>query len=210
MKERHIQINSKLLSSHLFWKIQSLRTFPDALNLSHMKERQCWHIFVPIFVPSMWQASQFVDDFFLSQIFIPHKVHYIWATGNCNALLYIISNWVLDRWINVDPFLSVWNVSSNSKFPCFDSHNKGWNCHTLSSVWHLGVATFWRPGSKMSGCPNWDLTLFPEVIAANSFSFHFPCGHFSMKAFLQLAIMCVTPCKRRHILTTRVNRLRLR
>ena len=41
MKERHIEIDSKLLSSHLFWKIQSLRTFPDALNLSHMKERQC-------------------------------------------------------------------------------------------------------------------------------------------------------------------------
>ena len=107
--------------------------------------RHCWHVFLPKFVSYLWHSGQFVDDsIFKGAVFYKFVLKYIidikWATGtNTWKLQDIVSCFCflgLERW--VDPFLSVRNVSSNSRCTYFQNHIR------VESVPHWPVSDIWQ------------------------------------------------------------------
>ena len=110
--------------------------------------RHCWHVFLPKFVPYLWHTGQFVDDsIFKGAVFYKFVLKYIidikWATGtNTWKLQDIVSCFCflgLERW--VDPFLSVRNVSSNSRCTYFQNHIR---VESVPSVPHWPVSDIWQ------------------------------------------------------------------
>ena len=110
--------------------------------------RHCWHVFLPKFVPYLWHTGQFVDDsIFKGAVFYIFVLKYIidikWATGtNTWKLQDIVSCFCflgLERW--VDPFLSVRNVSSNSRCTYFQNHIR---VESVPSVPHWPVSDIWQ------------------------------------------------------------------